>query len=139
MKNFVTVLFAGAVLATAAFAQGTNNWANELNRSKLGRDLPGVSQERAAMKCECGMPGCAMAAKTTAALVAHNDAAERAQIKTGRYPVVEQSGAEIATTATPAHSDADERASLKTGRRSAQVEAPIELASQCVKMGCCKS
>jgi hypothetical protein len=141
MKNFVTVLFAGAVLATAAFAQGTNNWANELNRSKLGRDLTAVSQERAAMKCECGMSDCTMAAKAsaTARVVAHNDAAERAQIKTGRYPVVEQSGAEIATTATPVHNDADERASLKTGRRSAQVEAPIELASQCVKMGCCKS
>ena len=137
MKNFVTVLFAGAVLATAAFAQG-NNWVNDLNRAKLGRDVAAVSQERVAMKCECGMPECAMAAKTTAASVAHNDAAERAQIKTGRYPAVEQSGAEIATTATPAHNDADERASLKTGRRS-PAEAPVEVASQCVKMGCCKS
>ena len=139
MKNFVTVLFAGAVLATAAFAQGTNNWANDLNRAKLGRDLTGVSQERAAMKCECGMADCAMAAKTTAASVAHNDAAERAQIKTGRYPVVEQSGAEIATTATPAHNDADERASLKTGRALGRLLRQSEVASQCVRMGCCKS
>ena len=133
MKNFVTVLFAGAVLATAVFAQG-NNWVNDLNRAKSGRDVAAAAQS------ECGMSCCNhnMAVKTTAALVAHNGAAERAQIKTGRYPAVEQSGAEIATTATPAHNDADERASLKTGR-AIVVTAPAEVASACEKMGCCKS
>lgn len=62
MKNLVTVLFAGAVMATAALAQG-NNWANDLNRAKLGRDLTAVAQEsapadKAVEKQHCGMPCC---------------------------------------------------------------------------------
>ena len=57
MRNFVTVLFAGATLATAAFAQG--NWANDLNRSKLGRDLPVVEQQPPnATKDGCAMSCC---------------------------------------------------------------------------------
>jgi hypothetical protein len=129
MKNFVTVLFAGAVLATAAFAQGTNNWANELNRAKLGRGV-------AASECECGMSCCSHKTARTAVVVAHNDAAERAQLKTGIKPAA---GMITVASVPAAHNDAQERASLKTGRVITPAAAPVEIASECVRMGCCKS
>jgi len=136
MKNLMNVLFAGVAMATVAFAQ-SNNWANDINRAKLGRDLPTVT---AVEKCECGMASCNHAnhQKSTAA-VAHNDAALRAELKTGRKaaPAVDETTIVIASAA-PAHNDAAERASLKTGRRAVE-QAPVEIASACMRMGCCKS
>jgi hypothetical protein len=138
MKNLVTVLFAGAAMATVAFAQ-SNNWANDINRAKLGRDLPYVEQAAAADPCDCGMPCCNHANHKTTAAVQHNDAALRAELKTGRKAAqaVDETTTVIASAA-PVHNDAAERASLKTGRRAVEL-APVEVASECVRMGCCKS
>ncbi len=137
MKNLVKILFAGALVATAAFAQLNDNGANARFHMKTGRDVPGVTaQSQAPAQC-CGMTECRMNAVQTTA--ARSDAEQRFHAKTGRYQTAETAPVAFASAA-PASTDAADRLRAKTGRTA--VDSTVQLASAatagCAMMGCCK-
>ena len=141
MKNLAQILFTGALVATAAFAQINDNGANARFHMKTGRDLPGVvAQTQPAAPC-CGMSVCRMKA---APAVAHSDAEVRFHAKNGRYTPAEearlQTPAPVAfASARPVSTDAADRFHAKTGRTLAGSSFQLaSAASDCGMMGCCK-
>jgi len=142
MKNLATILFAGALVATAAFAQINDNGANMRFHMKTGRDLPGVvAQIQPPAQC-CSMAACQMKAAPT---VAHTDADQRFYAKNGRYTPAEEARLQTPATSTvatamPAPTDAADRFHAKTGRSLAveTTQLASASASDCGMMGCCR-
>lgn len=133
MNQVMTVLFAGAMMATVALAQddfGTNARFHQ----KTGRDLPGVTASANAGDMCCAMTSCRMAAPEPA--VSHSDGDVRFHAKTGRYTSNREAAPQASAMGSqtmPAASDAEQRSRAKTGRYVAAATA-----SDCVQMSCCK-
>ena len=119
MKKALTVLFAGALFATVAFADSD---ANARFRMKTGRDLPVVEKARThALAAEAERVG--YVASPVRVAPAGNDAEVRFWMKTGRHTPLDEQRLEALnpepkgfSKASPAHTDAEERSRMKTGR-----------------------
>jgi len=142
MKNFLTILIAGAMLAPAAFAAGNDNGSEARFRMKYGRPSP-QEEARTATPAPSGARNSTV--KILAALPAYQDAEERFKAKHGRFSPQQEARLLAAqkavnaqkiivnsamVAALPARQDAEERFKAKYGRPSPQQEARMLAARQ---------